>query len=172
MRLGWDTSADQRAGAWGARRSRRHQAYDRSWPHPLPVLRRREPTGTRCEPSSRRFRSRSSSMATFRSTPTPRALAVSGADAGDDRTRASKGVPGFPVRSRGTSRTDRRRGAPPLKNQFNLIAALHEETLAHYGLRIGRSQARKHLGWGARLGGGERRRPAPTASIVAASAHR
>jgi tRNA-dihydrouridine synthase len=38
-------------------------------------------------------------------------------------------------------------GAPPLMTQLGLIARLYEETLAHYGLRIGLRHARKHLGW-------------------------
>jgi tRNA-dihydrouridine synthase B len=38
-------------------------------------------------------------------------------------------------------------GAPSLATQLGLIVRLYEETLAHYGLRIGLRHARKHLGW-------------------------
>lgn len=37
--------------------------------------------------------------------------------------------------------------APALNQQLGLITRLYEETLAHYGLRIGLRHARKHLGW-------------------------
>jgi tRNA-dihydrouridine synthase len=40
-----------------------------------------------------------------------------------------------------------REDAPPLAEQFALVAALYEEMLAHHGLRIGIRHARKHLGW-------------------------
>ena len=40
MRLGWDDRSAERRRAGAARRASRRAAFDRAWPHPLPVLQR------------------------------------------------------------------------------------------------------------------------------------
>ncbi len=75
------------------------------------------------------------------------ALAQSGADARDGRTRRATGGRGFPAILRIISPPAEKRAAPPLGEQFVLIAALYDEMLTHHGARIGVRHARKHLGW-------------------------
>jgi tRNA-dihydrouridine synthase B len=75
-----------------------------------------------------------------------RALAASGADA-VMLGRAAQGRPWLPGQVARYLTTGVREEAPPLAEQFTLIAALYEEMLAHHGLRIGLRHARKHLGW-------------------------
>jgi tRNA-dihydrouridine synthase B len=74
------------------------------------------------------------------------ALTASGADV-VMIGRAAQGRPWLPGQIAHYLETGRRESAPPLVIQFELIAALYEELLAHHGLRIGRKHARKHLGW-------------------------
>lgn len=80
------------------------------------------------------------------------ALAQSGADA-VMIGRGAQGRPWFPgqvaryLADRRGGRGGRGEGAPPLADQLALALRLYEETLAHYGTRIGAKQARKHLGW-------------------------
>ena len=82
MRLGWDASHHQCAGARAPRRGCRRQADHRARPHALPVLQRHAPIGPRCAPSSRRCRFPSSSMAISNPATMPsQRLAASGADA-------------------------------------------------------------------------------------------
>jgi nifR3 family TIM-barrel protein len=75
-----------------------------------------------------------------------RALKMSGADA-VMIGRAAQGRPWLPGQIGRYLASGVREQAPPLTTQFNLIAALYEEMLAHHGLRIGLRHARKHLGW-------------------------
>jgi tRNA-dihydrouridine synthase B len=74
------------------------------------------------------------------------ALAASGADA-VMIGRAAQGRPWWPGQVARYLETGQRDAAPPLGEQFRLVAALYEDMLAHHGLRIGLKHARKHLGW-------------------------
>jgi tRNA-dihydrouridine synthase B len=74
------------------------------------------------------------------------ALSQSGADA-VMVGRGAQGRPWFPGDLAHYLKTGDRRSAPSLEKQFELIAALYEEMLAHHGARIGVRHARKHLGW-------------------------
>src|SRR4051812_33856680 len=74
------------------------------------------------------------------------ALNASGADAlmvG----RGAQGRPWFPGDLAHYFATGRKRAAPSLAEQRDLVLALYEEMLAHHGARIGVRHARKHLGW-------------------------
>jgi nifR3 family TIM-barrel protein len=74
------------------------------------------------------------------------ALAASGAD-GVMVGRGAQGRPWFPGQLARYLASGRRENAPPLGEQHALISTLYDETLTHYGLRIGLRHARKHLGW-------------------------
>ncbi len=74
------------------------------------------------------------------------ALAASGANA-VMIGRAAQGRPWWPGQVARYLDSGQREPAPPLGEQFRLVAALYEEMLAHHGLRIGLKHARKHLGW-------------------------
>jgi nifR3 family TIM-barrel protein len=74
------------------------------------------------------------------------ALRSSGADA-VMVGRAAQGRPWLPGQIARYLETGRKETAPPLSQQFALIAALYDDMLAHHGLRIGLKHARKHLGW-------------------------
>jgi tRNA-dihydrouridine synthase B len=74
------------------------------------------------------------------------ALAQSGADA-VMVGRGAQGRPWFPGQLARYLATGRREGAPSLEAQLALALRLYQETLAHYGVRIGAKHARKHLGW-------------------------
>jgi tRNA-dihydrouridine synthase B len=74
------------------------------------------------------------------------ALAESGADA-VMVGRAAQGRPWLPGQLARRLSTGRREAAPSIEAQFEIIAALYDEMLAHHGVRIGRRHARKHLGW-------------------------
>ena len=74
------------------------------------------------------------------------ALQASGADA-VMIGRGAQGRPWFPGQVAQFLRTGKRADAPPLDEQFALIAALYDEMIAHHGVAIGRRHARKHLGW-------------------------
>jgi len=74
------------------------------------------------------------------------ALSQSGADA-VMVGRGAQGRPWFPGDLAHYLKTGDRRSAPSPETQFELIAALYEEMLAHHGARIGVRHARKHLGW-------------------------
>ena len=74
------------------------------------------------------------------------ALRLSGADA-VMVGRAAQGRPWLPGQIARYLQTGRKEAAPPLAQQFTLIAAMYDELLAHHGLRIGLKHARKHLGW-------------------------
>ena len=74
------------------------------------------------------------------------ALHASGADA-VMVGRAAQGRPWLPGQIGRYLAGGPRESAPPLAEQFSIIAALYDEMLAHHGLRIGLKHARKHLGW-------------------------
>jgi nifR3 family TIM-barrel protein len=74
------------------------------------------------------------------------ALAASGADA-VMIGRGAQGRPWLPGQVARYLQTGRREEAPPLTQQFAMIAGLYDEMLDHHGLRIGLKHARKHLGW-------------------------
>jgi tRNA-dihydrouridine synthase B len=74
------------------------------------------------------------------------ALAASGADA-VMIGRAAQGRPWLPGQIARRLAGGRPEAAPPLAAQFDIIAALYDEMLAHHGHAIGRRHARKHLGW-------------------------
>lgn len=79
-----------------------------------------------------------------------RALEVSGADA-VMIGRGAQGRPWMPgqiARELGCGAG----GTPPLDEQRDIIVALYEEMLVHYGADIGRKHARKHLGWALEAG--------------------
>ena len=61
--------------------------------------------------------------------------------------RAAQGRPWLPGQIARYLETGSKEAAPPLAQQFTLIAAMYDELLAHHGLRIGLKHARKHLGW-------------------------
>jgi len=74
------------------------------------------------------------------------ALAASGADAlmiG----RGAQGRPWLPGQIARYLRSGRREAAPPLAVQFEIVARLYDEILAHHGSAIGVRYGRKHLGW-------------------------
>ncbi len=75
-----------------------------------------------------------------------RALAESEADA-VMVGRAAQGRPWLPGQVARYLATGKRECAPPLAEQFALIAALYDEMLNHHGIQIGRRHARKHLAW-------------------------
>jgi nifR3 family TIM-barrel protein len=74
------------------------------------------------------------------------ALAQSGADA-VMIGRGAQGRPWFPGQVARALAGGRRESEPPLGVQFEIIATLYDEMLAHHGERIGVKHARKHLGW-------------------------
>jgi nifR3 family TIM-barrel protein len=74
------------------------------------------------------------------------ALEVSGADA-VMIGRAAQGRPWLPGQIAEFLNCGKRGVAPPLGTQFELVAALYDEMLAHHGLAIGLRHARKHLAW-------------------------
>jgi tRNA-dihydrouridine synthase B len=74
------------------------------------------------------------------------ALEASGADA-VMIGRGAQGRPWLPGQIGHYLETGLCKSAPPISEQFVLIAALYEEMLSHHGLRIGLKHARKHLGW-------------------------
>ncbi|WP_068021679.1 tRNA dihydrouridine synthase DusB [Rhodoplanes sp. Z2-YC6860] len=74
------------------------------------------------------------------------ALRASGADA-VMVGRAAQGRPWLPGQIARYIETGHKETAPPLTQQFKLVAALYDEMLDHHGLRIGLKHARKHLGW-------------------------
>ena len=74
------------------------------------------------------------------------ALAASGADAlmiG----RGAQGRPWLPGQIARYLGGGRREAAPSLSVQFDIVAQLYDEILAHHGRAIGVRYARKHLGW-------------------------
>lgn len=79
-----------------------------------------------------------------------RALEVSGADA----VMIGRGAQGRPwmlgqiARELGYGAGE----TPPLDEQRDIIVALYEEMLVHYGADVGRKHARKHLGWALEAG--------------------
>jgi tRNA-dihydrouridine synthase B len=75
-----------------------------------------------------------------------RALAQSGADA-VMVGRGAQGRPWFPGQLARWLASGRREDPPPLDVQLALALRLHEDALAHHGMRIGAMQVRKHLGW-------------------------
>jgi tRNA-dihydrouridine synthase B len=74
------------------------------------------------------------------------ALAASGADA-VMIGRGAQGRPWLPGRIARYLASGRREDGPPLAAQFDIIAELYEEMLAHHGRAVGVRYARKHLGW-------------------------
>jgi tRNA-dihydrouridine synthase len=75
-----------------------------------------------------------------------RALALSGADA-VMVGRAAQGRPWLPGQIARALDGGAEEGAPELAIQYEIIATLYDEMLAHYGERVGQKHARKHLGW-------------------------
>ncbi len=74
------------------------------------------------------------------------ALAASGADA-VMVGRGAQGQPWFLGQLAQHLDTGTADAAPDLDAQLAIVTELYEETLSHYGLRIGVRHARKHLGW-------------------------
>jgi tRNA-dihydrouridine synthase B len=74
------------------------------------------------------------------------ALTASGADA-VMVGRGAQGRPWFPGDLAHYLATGKKRAAPTLTEQHDLVVALYEEMLTHHGARIGVRHARKHLGW-------------------------
>jgi nifR3 family TIM-barrel protein len=74
------------------------------------------------------------------------ALAASGADA-VMVGRAAQGRPWLPGELARFLQTGQSMTPPPLATQLALATELHEDMLAHHGVRIGVKHARKHLGW-------------------------
>ena len=74
------------------------------------------------------------------------ALAQSNADA-VMIGRGAQGRPWFPGQVARHLAGRRGEGVPPLADQLALAQRLYEETLIHYGTRVGAKHARKHLGW-------------------------
>jgi tRNA-dihydrouridine synthase B len=74
------------------------------------------------------------------------ALALSGADA-VMVGRGAEGRPWFPGALARFLTSGRREPQPTLTHQSELIAALYQDMLGHYGRDIGVRHARKHLGW-------------------------
>jgi tRNA-dihydrouridine synthase B len=74
------------------------------------------------------------------------ALAASGADA-VMIGRGAQGRPWLPGQIARYLASGRREDGPPLAAQFDIIAELYEEMLAHHGRAVGVRYARKHLGW-------------------------
>src|SRR5690349_9247946 len=74
------------------------------------------------------------------------ALALSGADA-VMVGRGAEGRPWFPGALARFLATGRREPEPTLARQGELIAALYQDMLGHYGREVGLRHARKHLGW-------------------------
>jgi tRNA-dihydrouridine synthase len=69
--------------------------------------------------------------------------------------RAAQGRPWFPGQLARYLATGQAEDAPLLEAQLAFALRLHEETLAHYGVRIGAKQVRKHLGWALDVAGVE-----------------
>ncbi len=74
------------------------------------------------------------------------ALEKSGADA-VMMGRGAQGQPWMPGQIGRQLETGVAEKSPPLADQLSYVRALYEDTLGHYGLRIGLRHARKHLGW-------------------------
>jgi len=74
------------------------------------------------------------------------ALSQSGADA-VMVGRAAQGRPWFPGELARRLAGKTAQAAPPLAVQYETIAMLYDDMLAHHGLRIGEKHVRKHVGW-------------------------
>ncbi len=74
------------------------------------------------------------------------ALRRSGADA-VMIGRGAQGRPWFPGQVARYLASGQRAAAPPLAAQYETIATLYDEMIAHHGQRIGAKHARKHVGW-------------------------
>ena len=74
------------------------------------------------------------------------ALAQSGADA-VMIGRGAQGRPWLPGQVARELAGGAPEHAPPLDAQLELIAALYDDMLVHYGNELGRRNARKHIGW-------------------------
>jgi tRNA-dihydrouridine synthase len=61
--------------------------------------------------------------------------------------RAAQGRPWLPGQIARALDGAAEEGAPELAIQYEIIATLYDEMLAHYGERVGQKHARKHLGW-------------------------
>ena len=75
-----------------------------------------------------------------------RALEQSGADA-VMMGRGAQGQPWLPGQIARQLDGGAAEATPDLPQQYHYVAALYEDVLLHYGLRIGLRHARKHLGW-------------------------
>src|SRR4051794_17740503 len=75
-----------------------------------------------------------------------RALAESGAD-GVMVGRGCYGRPWFLAQVIEWLRHRRRRPAPPLAAQYDIVCGHYDDMLSHYGTEVGLRIARKHLGW-------------------------
>ena len=75
-----------------------------------------------------------------------RALDESGADA-VMIGRGAQGRPWLPGQIGRRLTGGAPEAAPPLDEQFDMVASLYEAVVSHYGMRIGLRHARKHLGW-------------------------
>jgi tRNA-dihydrouridine synthase B len=74
------------------------------------------------------------------------ALDISGADA-VMIGRGAQGQPWLPGQIGRRLQTGFAETSPTLADQLKYIAALYDDVVSHYGLRIGLRHARKHLGW-------------------------
>ena len=74
------------------------------------------------------------------------ALEQSGADA-VMMGRGAQGQPWLPGQIARRLDGGAAEALPDLHQQYHYVAALYEDVLAHYGMRIGLRHARKHLGW-------------------------
>ena len=74
------------------------------------------------------------------------ALEQSGADA-VMMGRGAQGQPWLPGQIARRLKGGGEEAAPGLMRQYDYVAALYDDVLSHYGMRIGLRHARKHLGW-------------------------
>ncbi len=150
MRLGWDPRLLECAGTGEARAGCRREHRHRAWPHPLPVLQGQRRLGGRGSPSSRR-------------SPIPvvvngdicsgrgrrRALAASGADAGDGR--ACSAGPAVVARAAIARSACRRRSASAIRRLRQQHARLLvRSTTTSWTItesRLAAAMRRKHLDW-------------------------
>lgn len=75
-----------------------------------------------------------------------RALRESGADA-VMIGRGAQGRPWLPGQIARALDGGDLESAPPIATQYEIVVALYDEMLCHYGSAVGRKHARKHLGW-------------------------
>ncbi len=87
-----------------------------------------------------------------------RALKASGADA-VMIGRGAQGQPWLPGQIARELAGGAREAAPSMRSQRDIIFALYDEMLVHYGERVGVKHARKHLGWALNVAAGSAQAP-------------